>query len=165
MVSGLKGSLALLILISINVLAGSFPKDDPPPEWAFWEPQPLKEPLPEFGLTVPGSKLTISRETHSNVHAAQDWFQDEHPTMPVAVGQGRAPDQLACTLCHLPNGVGVPDSAALAGLSSAYIIQQMEEFKSGRRECAGKEKTPCHSEMKDIAEKLSTADIQEAADY
>ncbi len=165
MMSGLKGSLALLILISANVLAGTSPEDDPPPEWAFWESQPLKEPLPELGLTVPGSKLTITQEAHSHLIAAQDWFPDEHPAMPVAVGQGRAPDQLGCSLCHLPNGVGVPDSAALAGLSAAYITRQIEEFKSGRRECAGKEKTPCHSDMKDLAEKLSTADIQEAANY
>lgn len=94
-----------------------------------------------------------------------DWSPTDHPKMPVVVGRGRAPKQLACGLCHLPNGIGYPDSANLTGLPAAYIVQQIAEFKSGRRNCAGKEKTPCYQDMKPLAEKLSDEDIREAADY
>ena len=165
MARGLRGCLAFLLLVSIAALAGTHPDDDPPPEWAYWEEQPLKEPLPEFGLTVPGSKLTLTREARDKARAAPDWFPDEHPAMPVAVGEGRAPRQLGCSLCHLPNGIGFPDSANLAGLPAAYIAEQIEEFKSGRRECAGQKETPCHKDMKNLAERLSPADVQEAASY
>ena len=85
--------------------------------------------------------------------------------MPVAVGEGRAPEQWGCSLSHLPNGIGFPDTANLAGLPVAYVIDRIEEFKSGRRECAGRKKTTCHGEMKALAEKLSSAYIREAANY
>lgn len=155
----------LLMLLSTVALAGTPPADDPPPDWAYWEVQAFDKVLPETGLTVPGSKLTLTRKARDKLLAAPDWFPLEHPAMPVAVGEGRAAGQWGCSLCHLPNGIGFPDSADLAGLPAAYIIDQIEEFKSGRRDCAGRKKTTCHGEMKSLAEKLSPADIRVAADY
>jgi cytochrome c553 len=49
--------------------------------------------------------------------APADWYPHEHPKMPeVPVATGRKPDVRACAWCHLPNGVGHPQSANLTGL-------------------------------------------------
>jgi cytochrome c553 len=165
MAGKLKTGLVLLLMVSAAVLAGPPPTDDPPPEWAFWQEQPLKQALPETRLTVPGSKLTITRKQFDDLIGSLDWFPSDHPAMPVAVGKGRAPHQFACGLCHLPNGIGYPASADLAGLPAAYIVQQIGEFKSGRRNCAGKPKTSCLNDMKSVVAKLSPEDIREAAAY
>src|SRR5205085_1839156 len=39
----------------------------------------------------------------------------------------------ACSWCHLPNGLGHPQSGSLAGLSADYLTQQVADFKSGAR--------------------------------
>jgi cytochrome c553 len=56
--------------------------------------------------------------------------------MPDVVAFGRRPDVFACGYCHLPNGQGRPENASLAGLPADYIIEQLAEFKSGRRRSA-----------------------------
>jgi cytochrome c553 len=38
-----------------------------------------------------------------------------------------------CVGCHLPDGAGHERYPRLAGQSSAYIVQQLMEFKSGAR--------------------------------
>ena len=62
MVSRLMGRFGLLLLLSTVALAGTHSVDDPPPDCAYREVQPLKNALPEAGLTVPGSKLTLTRQ-------------------------------------------------------------------------------------------------------
>jgi hypothetical protein len=43
--------------------------------------------------------------------APADWFPADHPLMPkVPVATGRKPDVRACSWCHLPNGLGHPQS-------------------------------------------------------
>lgn len=111
--------LALLLGVAAAALAVPPAANDPPPSWAFWEERPLEQPLPEAGLTVPGSALTITREVHDDADAAPDWSPSEHPAMPAVVGRGRAPGKYAFNLRHLPNGVGYPDCADLAGLPAA----------------------------------------------
>ena len=64
---------------------------------------------------------------------APDWFPDDHPPMPEVVAHGRAPRAFACAKCHMANGFGQPESASLAGLPAAYIVQQLADFKSGAR--------------------------------
>jgi len=41
--------------------------------------------------------------------------------------------QAPCALCHLPNGAGHVESAALAGLPADYIVRQFTLFRSGER--------------------------------
>lgn len=58
--------------------------------------------------------------------------------MPQIVAQGSRTGSggvplLPCALCHLPNGSGHVESASLAGLSAAYIVQQFADFRSGAR--------------------------------
>jgi len=64
---------------------------------------------------------------------APDWFPRSHGPMPDIVLHGRPPDVYACGYCHLPSGQGRPENSSLAGLSAAYIQQQVADFKSGAR--------------------------------
>jgi hypothetical protein len=84
---------------------------------------------------VPGSKLGFTQTQIDDPFTPPDWYTD-HPRMPPVVARGRKPDVWACAMCHLPNGLGHPESAYLAGLPAAYIQQQVEDFKSGARKSA-----------------------------
>jgi cytochrome c553 len=53
--------------------------------------------------------------------------------MPSIVSQGRKPDIGACGYCHLPNGLGRPENQSIAGLPEAYILEQLQDFKTGLR--------------------------------
>ena len=55
------------------------------------------------------------------------------------------------------NGQGHPESADLAGLPTAYFIQQMADFRSGARKD--------YARMNGIVQGLSNAEIQQAAEY
>lgn len=39
----------------------------------------------------------------------------------------------SCAGCHGTGGKGVPPMPPLAGLEKSYIVQQMQDFKSGKR--------------------------------
>lgn len=49
---------------------------------------------------------------------------------------GVEPVSGGCKGCHLPNGFGRPDSAALAGLPPTYIAQQIADYRKGARRSA-----------------------------
>ena len=78
------------------------------------------------------------------------------------VAKGRKPDVKACAYCHLPNGLGRPETAYLAGQQAAYIEQQLGEFKSGNRRSALPQQTTI---MSTIAKALTPAEMKEAAAY
>jgi cytochrome c553 len=52
------------------------------------------------------------------------------PPMPDAVSKGKP---LPCLQCHLANGGSHPESAAIAGMSVNYIIEQVHAFRDGER--------------------------------
>lgn len=158
--------LAGLVASIMTVGTYAAPTGDPVPDWAFIVPDPSREQLPEGRITVPGSALSITPQELNGLIAALDWHPQDHPAMPDVVGRGqRAPKQLACSLCHLPTGVGAPDTAALAGLPVEYIEQQVVEFRTRRRGCVGPDKSPCTDEMVKSAEQVSDAQVKEAAEY
>jgi cytochrome c553 len=84
--------------------------------------------------------------------------------MPDVVAHGRKPDVRACGSCHRVEGTGGPENASLAGLPAAYIIQQMSDYKSGRRKFAGPQRSPSVV-MTAIAKAASDAEIEAAAAY
>ena len=84
--------------------------------------------------------------------------------MPAIVAQGRPPTIFACGYCHLPNGEGRPENASLAGLPADYIVQQMAEFKSGRRRSSEPRHLPT-AYMINAETAAGTADIMAAAAY
>jgi cytochrome c553 len=68
----------------------------------------------------------------------------------------------ACIACHGPNGRGNPASLtpALSGQYSVYMAKQLRDYASGSRKSDGPTRV-----MRDIAAKLSEADIVAVSSY
>lgn len=124
------------------------------PEWAFFVPfdgsaktQAMPPADGAIRWSAPGSGKSYTRSQLQDVLNPPDWYPEEHAPMPAIVAHGSRqeadnPPILPCALCHLPNGAGHVESASLAGLSAAYIVQQFADFKSGsRRILVGNSKT------------------------
>jgi cytochrome c553 len=106
---------------------------------------------------LPGSTLSLTAPQIDDLLNPPDWFPAEHAAPPQIVVHGTPPNALACGSCHLMSGEGHPESAGLAGLPAAYIIRQMEYFKSGAR------KDPAR--MNGIAKQVTDDQVREAAAY
>ncbi len=129
----------LLTAVVLTVLAASVGRTAAsfdPPAWAYPQtPRPFT-PDPDDGQPkrLAGSTRTYTYQQIEDSFAPADWYPNEHPPMPdVPVARGRKPDVRACSWCHLPNGLGHPQSGSLAGLSVEYLTQQLADFKSGAR--------------------------------
>jgi cytochrome c553 len=118
-----------------------------------------KPPVPptEGPRQVEGSDKSFTQAELDKMDIAVDWFPASHSPMPKIVRDGTDDGGFACGSCHLPGGMGHPESAALAGLSKSYFIRTMRDFKSGKR------KDPIR--MTTIAQNLSDKDMREAAAY
>ncbi len=107
------------------------------PRWAYpvLPPAPAapKAAIPSTMGHVPGSTAEYNLHAIPSLQVVPDWFPDEHPPMPPVVGHGRLPDIGACGHCHLPTGMGRPENQSVAGLPAAYMLQQVEDFRSGAR--------------------------------
>lgn len=106
---------------------------------------------------VPGSDKAFTVPEINDAFAPPDWYPDEHPVMPDIVAVGRNPEVRACSQCHLPNGLGHPESSSLAALPASYIKQQMEDFKTVARKNAGI--------MTVIARGMTDAELDASAEY
>jgi cytochrome c553 len=139
---------------------------EPAPPWAYPVLAPGAKPPPDDGVakTVPDSKASFTRKQISDLFNAHDWFPEDHPPMPDVVAHGRGPVVRPCGMCHLPNGQGRPENAALAGLPAGYIVQQIEDFKSGRRRSAVPTTSP-QTHMVETAVHASDEDVEAAAAY
>src|SRR5262249_39393011 len=106
-----------------------------PPPWAYGFASP---PEPDTTVrTLAGSTLSFTLAQIRDPFGPADWYPEDHPPMPDIVAHGRRPLQVyACGLCHYPNGKGRPENAGIAGLPSAYFVQQMQDFKHDRRSSA-----------------------------
>ena len=96
-----------------------------------------------------------------------DWFPNDHPQMPNVVQHGPAAlgkTTRGCGSCHLPNGKGRPENAGVAGLPVAYIMRQIQDFRSGRRHSADPRK-PNTNTMIELAKALSDDELKAAAEY
>lgn len=93
-----------------------------------------------------------------------DWFPGEHPPMPEVFVHGRQPDVRGCGMCHMPNGLGRPENAPLAGLPYAYVVQQLVDFKNGLRTSADPRKTNT-AQMIQAAKAMTDDEIEQAATY
>jgi cytochrome c553 len=78
------------------------------------------------------------------------------PAMPLAVATGKP---LPCMQCHLANGGSHPESAAIAGMSANYIIEQVHAFRDGERVDTRT------GRMVQAAKLISEKDLKEAAEY
>jgi len=105
---------------------------------------------------VPGSTKSYTQEQIDDLANPPDWFPDEHAPMPKVVAHGAGGDILGCASCHLASGLGHPESANLAGVSAAYILRQLSDFKARLR---------MGEAMNDIARDLSDEDAKQASDW
>jgi cytochrome c553 len=135
------------------------------PAWAYpWAPD-FKIP-PDDGLPthVPDSTQSFTIAQERNLFFVPDWHPEDHPPMPDVVAHGRQPDVRACGSCHRAEGTGGPENAGLAGLPAAYMIQQIEDYKSGARKFAGPQRSPSVTMMA-IAKASNDEEIKAAAAY
>ena len=71
----------------------------------------------------------------------------------VQAGKAKA---ASCGACHGANGQGVPPNPALAGQSEAQLLQDMQDYKSGKRN---------NAIMKGLMGPLSDQDMANLAAY
>jgi cytochrome c553/ketosteroid isomerase-like protein len=133
--------------------------------WAFPlnPPADPQAPAPDMHrpLHVPGSARSYTLADYDDMHSVPDWFPQDHPPMPRIVAHGDA-TAWACAYCHLPNGQGRPENAPLAGLPAAYIVEQVEAFRSGARG-TGRPETAKY--MPAEARYVTNSDLKAAAAY
>ena len=113
---------------------------------------------------VPGSESRFTTAETKDLFSVPDWHPSEHPAMPEIVSRGRKPDVFACGYCHLPNGMGRPENSSLAGLSAAYIIHQVSDFRSGARKSSEPKHLPAVN-MITHETKATKEETAAAADY
>jgi cytochrome c553 len=118
---------------------------------------------------VPGSTQAFAIKQIDDNAGPADWFPEDHPKMPEIVAHGqKATDQKAavnaCGFCHYPNGKGRPNNAGPAGLPANYILQQLEDFRSGARTSWDKRKRNTQ-QMIDIAKGVTPENAEAAAQY
>jgi|HubBroStandDraft_6_1064221.scaffolds.fasta_scaffold76164_2 cytochrome c553 len=105
---------------------------------------------------VPGSAKSYTQDQIDDIANPPDWFPDEHAPMPRVVAHGAAGGVLGCASCHLASGLGHPESANLAGVSAAYILRQLSDFKAGNR---------MGEAMNDMARNLTEEDARQASEW
>jgi cytochrome c553 len=105
---------------------------------------------------VPGSTKSYTQDKIDYIANPPDWFPDEHAPMPKVVAHGAGGEVLGCASCHLASGLGHPESANLAGVSAAYILRQLSDFKARNR---------MGEAMNDISKDLSDEDARQASEW
>ena len=145
------------------------PSLGPPPAWAYFVSPSAAAPGAaaagdEPALRLPGSAIALTGAQLRDLYAAPDWHPAAHPPMPEVVARGRKPELFACGYCHLPNGQGRPENAALAGLSVGYITQQIADYKAGLRRSSEPAMRP-PALMLANAKHATDEDVQAAAAY
>ena len=145
--------------------APAAPVSDSFPAWAYpWAPE-FKAPPDHGGAThVPDSTASFTVTQERDLFFVPDWHPGDHAPMPDIVARGRRPDVRACGSCHRAEGTGGPENASLAGLSAAYIAQQMADFKSGARKFAGPQGRSGPDDDRD-RQAATDAEVQAAAAY
>jgi cytochrome c553 len=124
-------------------------------------------PVPEDGVqhALPGASKRLTRAQVFFDFGPGDWYPEDHPAMPAIVAKGKqAQGVRACALCHYPNGQGKMENGHVAGLPEAYILQQLEAFKTGARRSADPRKANTN-EMVQIARSLTPEEAKAAAAY
>ena len=160
---------ALICVLSVLALADCAPaKHSVPAQLAWAYPKADKPgfiPDPPAGPQhVPGSDLTFTKDQIADETNPPDWFPAEHPPAPFIVAHSRKSGVQACAACHLFSGEGFLAAPDLAGLPQAYIVEQVHDFRAGRRASAEAGRPDAH-EMVAEAQRVSDPDLAQAAAY
>lgn len=137
------------------------------PAWAF----PMPAPAPATSIDsvtlrhVPGSSLAFTQAHALDRNDIVDWYPRSHPSMPAFVAKGERGRVWACAYCHLPDGIGRPENAMLAGLNAEYIVRQMDAFKSHARTVAATWPYTPGVSMRTVGESATVAEARLAAKY
>jgi cytochrome c553 len=150
----------VLAFLPVSQMGAESPQQEKSPDlsWAFLAPDKVQPEIDDEGRIrhVPGSTKTYTQTEIDDLSNPPDWFPGEYGLMPQVVQHGGGPSVLACASCHLTSGLGHPESANLAGLSAAYIVRQLADFKSGVR---------IGEAMPAIAKGLSDEDARQASKW
>jgi cytochrome c553 len=164
----MRNAVGILGLAGITVIAAAAVAvaADPPPPWAYAVNPPGTQPAPDDGVLrhVPDSTAAFTLTQIRDLFSVPDWHPGDHPPMPAPVAHGRKPMPFACAYCHLPNGLGRPENSSLAGLSAAYIAQQVADFKSGARKSSEPASLPANL-MVAVAKAATDEEVRLAAEY
>jgi cytochrome c553 len=117
-------------------------------------------------VRLPRVRVAFAESQLHSLFFAPDWDPSAHVAPPAIVMRGRQPAVYACGYCHMPDGSGRPENAPLAGLSAAYISQQVAEMKSHARGTAwpGAPWVPFVNMLK-TAESATDDEVRQAAEY
>lgn len=163
------GLAAMLLIATHSRCYASSPRTAP--SWVFpISPSPTPplaaraQTQADVPLQLPGSSQHFTTRQIADLYAVPDWYPQSHPPMPPIVAVGHKPAVMACGYCHLPDGQGRPENAPLAGLTGAYIAEQITEFRTGQRLSVGPVGAPLAG-MLSVARNLDANDTAAAADY
>jgi cytochrome c553 len=172
-------TLALAIVSAAGILAAQQQANRAsgpvPPPWAYGFIGPAGTPAPpappEAELdprkvyTLPGSKGAFTAAQISDGNGPADWYPELHGQMPDIVARGSRERMVnACGLCHYPNGKGRPSNASVSGLPYSYFVQQMMDFRDGKRKSADTRKVNTNR-MQAFAKAMTDEEIKAAAAY
>ena len=165
----LIAALGAAMTIAIGRVPMSAQDKPAPPPWAYTvnpaaTPGAAPAAVDPDPKQVPGSTISMTVAQTRDAFNPPDWHPNGHPEMPDAVAHGRRPEMRACGFCHLANGQGRPENAALTGLPAAYIVQQMADFKNGDRKSAEPKMGPPNAMIQD-AKAAHDDEIKAAAAY
>jgi len=133
--------------------------------WAYPLNTPVTAAAPDPTiLHVPNSKAGFTRAQVTDGFNPPDWHPEGHQAMPNIVSKGRAPEMRACGYCHLPNGQGRPENSSLAGLSAAYIEQQVNDWRDGLRTSSEPNMGPPLN-MLNLSKASNVEEVKPAAEY
>ena len=163
----MRSTVSVLALSLVSLFSGSSLAlaAEPPPAWAYPMNPPDFKARVEDGVArhVPDSTAEYSVTQLRDRFIAPVWHPEDHPQLPPIVAQGRKPQVYACGMCHREDGPGGPESASLAGLPEAYIVQQLADFKSGDRQSAVPKRNV--DLMIALSRAITEAEVKEAAAY
>jgi cytochrome c553 len=135
------------------------------PLWAYPMNPPDFKPRAEDNIPrrVPDSTATYTVTQLRDRFIAPVWRPGEHPPLPPIVAEGRKPNVYACGFCHRADGPGGPENASLTGLPKAYIVQQMQDYRSGARTTSVPKRNV--DLMIALSKDITDAEIESAAEY
>jgi cytochrome c553 len=155
---------AVVVSAAVLLPTGLRGQESAPPAWAYPVMDPGFQRPTDDGRKhrLPGSDKAFTLTEINDAFNPPDWYPTEHPPMPPVVGHGRRPDVRACGQCHMPHGLGHPESSSLAGLPADYIQQQMVDYQAGRRKSLVAARA---ATMITIAAAATPAEVRDAAEY
>jgi cytochrome c553 len=154
-----------IIIAALTVALAVFQGAADVPRWAF-PGSPIDSTVADSTRLhrVPNSAARYTLPQTVDRFAPPDWHPSGHPSMPEVVAHGRTSNLFACAYCHLPNGMGRPENATLAGLPEGYIIAQLAAFRDSARRNPSPGWVPGNS-MHAVAMNATDAEVAAAARY